>query len=48
MRAFLADNPGDGGGDRYRFADTGLDADVLRERAARYQDRFGVVSEPVR
>jgi hypothetical protein len=50
MRAFLASNPGDGGGGgaRYRFADTGLDADKLRERSARYQERFGVVSEPVR
>ena len=50
MRTFLASNPGDGGGGgaRYRFADTGLDADELRERSARYQERFGVVSEPVR
>jgi hypothetical protein len=48
MLAFLAGSPGDGGGGRYRFADTGLDADVLRERALRYQERFGVVSEPVR
>jgi hypothetical protein len=49
MRAFLAANPGDGGGGggRYRFADTGLDAEVLRERAAAYQERYGVVSEPV-
>jgi hypothetical protein len=50
MREFLASHPGDGGGggSRYRFADTGLDADALRERSARYQERFGVVSEPVR
>ncbi|HEY1989985.1 MAG TPA: sulfotransferase [Acidimicrobiales bacterium] len=50
MRAFLASNPGDGGGGgaRYRFADTGLDADKLRDRSAHYQERFGVVSEPVR
>ena len=50
MRGFLASNPGDGGGGgaRYRFADTGLNADKLRERSARYQERFGVVSEPVR
>jgi hypothetical protein len=50
MRTFLAGNPGDGGGGggRYRFADTGLDADKLRERSAAYQERFGVVSEPVR
>jgi hypothetical protein len=47
MEIFLAGNPGDGGGDRYRFADTGLDAAELRERSARYQERFGVASEPV-
>lgn len=49
MRAFLASNPGDGGGggSRYRWADTGLDADALRERAKEYQDHFGVPSEPV-
>ena len=29
MRKSLASNPGDGGGDRYRFADTGLDPDAL-------------------
>lgn len=50
MRAFLATNPGDGGGGgtRYRFADTGLDAGELRERSRPYQERFGVPSEPVR
>jgi hypothetical protein len=48
MRKFLAGNPGDGGGDRYRFADTGLDPDALRERSKRYQERFGVMSEPAR
>jgi hypothetical protein len=50
MRAFLAAHPGDGGGagTRYRFSDTGLDAGALRERAAAYQERFGVESEPVR
>jgi hypothetical protein len=47
MRAFLAEHPGDGGGGgtRYRFADTGLDAGALRERAARYQDAMGVATE---
>jgi hypothetical protein len=45
MRAFLAESPGDGGGNRYRFADTGLDADELRERSGPYQERFGVPSE---
>lgn len=50
MRSFLAENPGDGnsGGNRYRFSDTGLDAGALRERSSRYQERFGVESEPVR
>lgn len=50
MRAFLDSHPGDGGGGgtRYRFADTGLDAGELRERARPYQERFGVESEPVR
>jgi hypothetical protein len=49
MADFLAANPGDGGGGgtRYRFADTGLDADELRHRSAPYQERFGVASEPV-
>ena len=49
MRKFLAEHPGDGGGGgvRYRWADTGLDADELRERARPYQERFGVESEPV-
>jgi len=49
MRAFLAEHPGDGGGggSRYTFADTGLDADVLRERGRDYQEYFGVPSEPV-
>jgi hypothetical protein len=48
MRTFLAGNPGDGGGDRYRFADTGLDQAVLRQRSRAYQERFAVPSEPVR
>ena len=49
MRAFLASNPGDGGGGgtRYRWADTGLDAAALRERATEYQAHFDVPSEPV-
>jgi hypothetical protein len=50
MRTFLAGHPGDGGGggSRYRWADTGLDAAALRARAEPYQARFGVASEPVR
>ena len=49
MRRFLADHPGDGGGggSRYTFADTGLDADELRQRSRAYQEHFGVASEPV-
>ena len=49
MRAFLVEHPGDGGGggSRYSFADTGLDADELRERGRGYQEYFGVPSEPV-
>jgi hypothetical protein len=50
MRAFLVAHPGDGGGggSRYSFAATGLDAEALRERAAAYQSRFAVPSEPIR
>lgn len=49
MRTFLAEHPGDGGGGggRYRWEDTGLDAGALRERARPYQERYGVASEPV-
>lgn len=49
MRHFLERNPGDGGGGgtRYRFADTELDPDALRERAAPYQAYFHVESEPI-
>lgn len=47
MRAFLAEHHGDGGGSRYTFADTGLDASELRNRAAAYQQRFAVEREPV-
>jgi hypothetical protein len=49
MRTFLATHPGDGGGggSRYTFAETGLDADDLRERGREYQEYFGVPSEPV-
>jgi hypothetical protein len=49
MAGFLAEHPGDGGGGgtRYRWADTGLDAGELRERAKPYQERFAVQEEPV-
>jgi hypothetical protein len=47
MRSFLADHgQGEHGGHRYSFADTGLDAGALRERARRYQEYFEVPSEP--
>jgi hypothetical protein len=49
MTDFLAAHPGDGGGTghRYSWADTGLEAEAVRERCAAYQERFGVASEPV-
>ena len=49
MRAFLDTHPGDGGGagSRYTWADTGLDADELRERSRTYQEYFDVPSEAV-
>jgi hypothetical protein len=49
MRAFLATHPGDGGGagTRYTWADTGLDADALRERTADYEQAFAVPREPL-
>ncbi|HUR50832.1 MAG TPA: sulfotransferase [Mycobacteriales bacterium] len=50
MRAFLDAHPGDGGGGgtRYRFSDTGLEAEPLRARAKAYQERYDVVSEQLR
>lgn len=47
MRAFLAANPGEVGGGRYSFADTGLDPDDVRERTADYVERYGVRLEPI-
>ena len=46
MREHLAAHPGDGGG-RYSWADTGLDADQLREQVAGYQQRYAVPTEPL-
>ena len=48
MRTHLAENPGDGGGSRYTWADTGLDAEELRERVRPYQERYGVPTETLR
>jgi len=48
MRAFLAAHPGDGGGSRYSWADTGLDAGLVREQVRVYQDCYGVPDEPLK
>jgi hypothetical protein len=48
MRDFLAAHPGDGGGGRYCWADTGLDAEQLREQVAGYQARYDVPTEPLK
>ena len=48
MREHLAAHPGDHGGTRYRWSDTGLDAGEVRERVRRYQERYGVGDEPLR
>ncbi|MET4431344.1 sulfotransferase [Mycolicibacterium sp. 624] len=48
MRDFLAAHPGDGGGARYTWADTGLDADEVRDQVSAYQERFGVPTETLK
>jgi hypothetical protein len=48
MRAFLAAHPGDGGGGRYSWADTGLDAGLVREEVRAYQERYSVPDEPLK
>ena len=48
MREHLSAHPGDGGGNRYTWADTGLDAGELREKVRTYQERFDVPSEELR
>jgi chorismate mutase len=48
MRDFLAAHPGDGGGGRYTWSDTGLDAAEVRDRVSAYQDRYGVPTEQLR
>ena len=48
MRGFLDAQPDhEHGGHHYTFAQTGLNEKALRERAARYQDYFGVPNEPL-
>lgn len=48
MRDFLAAHPGDHGGSRYRWQDTGLDAAEVRDRVSGYQRRYGVPDETLR
>jgi hypothetical protein len=48
MRDFLAAHPGDGGGGRYTWADTGLDTGLIREQVRDYQERYGVPSEALK
>jgi hypothetical protein len=48
MRDYLTAHPGDGGGARYTWSDTGLDADAVREQVSAYQDRFGVRTEALK
>jgi Sulfotransferase family len=46
MRSFLAANPQEKhGGHKYSFAETGLDAALLRERTRAYQDYFDIPEE---
>jgi Sulfotransferase family len=48
MREHLAAHPGDGGGTRYTWSDTGLDADKVRAQVSAYQERFGVPTEALK
>ncbi len=48
MRDYLAAHPGDGGGGRYTWADTELDAELVREQVSAYQERYDVPSEPLK
>jgi hypothetical protein len=48
MQAFLAANPQEKhGGHKYSFADTGLDAGLLRERTRAYTEFFDIPEEPL-
>jgi hypothetical protein len=48
MRDHLSAHPGDGGGARYTWADTGLDEAEVREQVAAYQHRFDVPTEKLK
>ena len=48
MRDHLAAHPGDGGGGRYTWSDTGLDAAEIREQVLDYQVRYGVPTETLK
>jgi hypothetical protein len=48
MRDFLAAHPGDVGGGRYTWSDTGLDEGSVRERVAEHQNRFDVPTEALK
>jgi hypothetical protein len=48
MRDHLAAHPGNGGGTRYTWSDTGLHAEAVREQVAAYQERFGVPTEALK
>ncbi|MFV8165158.1 sulfotransferase family protein [Mycobacterium sp. 134] len=48
MRDFLAAHPGDNGGARYSWRNTGLDAGEVRAQVTGYQERFGVPTEALR
>ncbi|HME14915.1 MAG TPA: sulfotransferase, partial [Mycobacterium sp.] len=40
--------PRDGGGKRYTWSDTGLDAAEVREQVRAYQERYDVPTESLR
>ena len=46
MARFLREHPREAGGHDYTFADTGLDLTAVRQRTARYVERFAVPEEP--
>ena len=48
MQDFLAAHPGDNGGARHSWSNTGLDAGEVRAQVTGYQERFGVPTEALR